>query len=76
MIECDPLTPATARSEMDEIDTTHTDDPVCPYCGCKQDDYWEVIGNKEDCDMFCDSCGKAFRVSVYTKHAFTTTKAT
>lgn len=33
-----------------------TNDPVCPYCGCEQGDFWEVSG--EDGEYKCGHCGR------------------
>jgi len=43
---------------MQEIDHEYTKEIVCPYCGFKFEDSWEVSG--DDGDITCDDCGKEF----------------
>jgi ribosomal protein L37AE/L43A len=47
------------------FETTHTDEPVCPYCGKVQPDAFEMgIGQLEwDGEHECGFCEREFRVS-------------
>ena len=41
-----------------EWDCRCTRDPVCPYCGEAQGDFWEVSSNSGETE--CGSCGRPF----------------
>ncbi len=57
-----------------EIDHRHTKEMICPYCGTKQSDVWEIVGHKEDGEAWCGSCSVKFRWSVHTTTTYTTSK--
>jgi|LGVF01.2.fsa_nt_gb uncharacterized Zn-finger protein len=39
----------------------YTDEIVCPYCGVKERDSWEVSPGEEDIgEIDCGSCNKTF----------------
>lgn len=47
-----------------------TNELVCPYCGYREDESWEI--RETDCDEFeCSSCGKAFMYSAEVRLEFT-----
>lgn len=47
-----------------EIDCRHTKEVVCPYCGKKFSDSWELAKAQDDeIQEDCDECGKKF---IYT----------
>lgn len=47
-----------------------TDELVCPYCGRREDESWEI--RETDCDEFeCSSCGKVFMYSAEVRLEFT-----
>ncbi len=62
---------------MDEsIDLNYTDEIVCPYCGYKFTDSWEIrmnehgdIGKHE-----CERCGKKFKAYRNIEITYTTEK--
>lgn len=61
-------------SAPDEWDCRGTDEPVCPYCGAEQGDFWEVSGNSEsDGEHECGSCSRKFTWSCVVSVAYTTT---
>ena len=41
---------------LDEMDYTHENEIVCPYCGEKENDSWEA---EDDGEIECD-CGETF----------------
>ena len=49
--------------EIDEIEYRCTDEIVCPHCGVKESDSWEVVPGEEDIgNIDCGSCFKIFAV--------------
>jgi len=47
--------------EMKEIDHEDTSEVVCPYCGHKQSDTWELTGGDDEEDTVnCGKCEKEF----------------
>lgn len=45
---------------MTEIDHEYTDEAVCPYCGYKYSDSWEL---SDEGTTECEECGKEFGFS-------------
>lgn len=38
--------------------------PKCPYCGCENEDAWELnLGDGEDGDVNCENCDKEYRIN-------------
>lgn len=64
----------TRREDEMDIDHEYTKHMICPYCGYKQRDVWEFIGNNEDGDTDCGGCDKPFRWSVHRTETYTTKK--
>ena len=60
---------------MSDIDTDYTDEIVCPYCGYKFMDSWEVGVGYEDGDTECDKCDGPFRWSRHISITYSTKKA-
>lgn len=54
-------------SVPDELDCSHADELVCPYCGHVDYDCWELTA--EDDETYCGSCGRTFR---YSRHVSVT----
>ena len=54
---------------IDKLDCSHTNEIICPYCGCEQSDSWEILrGDKHDgdtVDYSCDECEKDFVVEIH-----------
>jgi len=48
----------------------HSQEPICPYCGHQQRDFWEYSG--EDGDHDCDNCERRFRWSRHTDVTYNT----
>lgn len=46
---------------MKQIDTTGTDEIVCPHCGHEHGDSWEQ--SRDDGEFDCCECGRLFRYS-------------
>lgn len=42
---------------MDRINHRYTSDVVCPYCGTKVTDSWEL---EDEGEYFCDECDNEF----------------
>ena len=60
------------------IDTEYQTEPVCPYCGACDYDWWEDGDDLADGNSYersCGSCGEDYRCSVsIPSPRFTTTK--
>lgn len=56
---------AKEDEKVTEFDTDYTDDIICPYCGHKDRDSWEVDfgGMEGDTDVNCGACGEEFHAS-------------
>jgi len=50
-------------------DTTDTDEVICPHCGYKEDNSWEMQNDRYD----CDDCGGAFLLERDITVTYTTT---
>lgn len=56
---------------MSEHDTKYTDVLVCPYCGYKHRDTFEIDDAEEASKKsYCDSCGKTFAYATETRRTF------
>jgi DNA-directed RNA polymerase subunit RPC12/RpoP len=55
-----------------EIDSTCTDELVCPYCGHQESDSWEVY--PDDGVYKCGECEKEYTYSRYVSVTYTTKK--
>lgn len=53
----------------DELDCSHADELICPYCGEEQGDSWELQG--EDGEMACGSCCRSFGWSRHVSVSYT-----
>ena len=62
---------------ISEYDHWHTDEPVCPHCGDKMLDGWQVfdVGAEYVEGIECDSCGKEFNIERNTSISYTTKAA-
>jgi uncharacterized Zn-finger protein len=57
------------------VDTSYTDDPICPYCGKAQRDAWEIDlgpGYEGDGEMACGWCEREFYISRHVAISYTT----
>lgn len=58
-----------------DIDTSYTDEIICPYCGHEMDhdsDDITLDGNYEV--MYCNACEERFRYTTHHIYAFTSKK--
>jgi hypothetical protein len=55
--------------------TERTNVPVCPYCGRKDHNWWEWVGQAEGGEQTCGWCEREYRWSVRHCPEFTTTAA-
>lgn len=54
-------------------DCEYTNEIVCPHCGHKHSDSWEMEPKDEECTTTnCDSCGKSFSLCVQRSTTYTT----
>lgn len=53
------FSPTESSVPGEPIETSCTDDPVCPYCGHVHQDSWEWDGAEGE--HACDDCGEKFR---------------
>lgn len=55
-------------------DLEYQSEPVCPYCGNRERDAWEIDfgGMEGDTETDCGSCGRAYRVSRHVTIYYTT----
>ena len=57
---------------------TMTEKPVCPYCGEKQEDAWEIMSNLslessgDEGKQDCQACNKEFRLILEVEYSYTT----
>jgi hypothetical protein len=57
-----------------EYDCCATEEPICPYCGSAQGDFWEVSGNKDNSGEYdCGSCTRVFTWSCMVSVTYSTT---
>ena len=56
---------------MPEYDTDYTDEVVCPHCGHKHNDSWEI----EEGEYQCDECDGKFHVTINTTITYSTKPA-
>lgn len=56
----------------EEFDCDYTDEPVCPYCGEEQSDFWEMMD--DDGLVDCQECEKEFRYVRITEVHYCTEK--
>lgn len=66
-------------NDMDDLDTWHEDEVICPYCKATQSDSAEYmmgmgVGLEHDTFGRCDSCGKEFEVSIELEPTYSTYK--
>jgi len=56
------------------IDHMYTDEMVCPYCGCKQTDIYEIKGAYEEDEIRvdCQECEREFASCCLVSYSFTT----
>jgi DNA-directed RNA polymerase subunit RPC12/RpoP len=57
-----------------EIDTDYKDFIICPYCGEKHEDSWEIAMNDSEGEYECLNCGKKFKWEVHTITDYSTSK--
>lgn len=61
------------------IETELTDEPVCPWCGNEDADWWELGDKIQDgntVEVECDECGEPYDLEVVISYSFTSTKVT
>lgn len=59
------------------IDTEHTDNAICPYCGYEDPDAWDIdLGHQieGDGETDCPACSRAYSVSRHVTITYTTKK--
>lgn len=64
------------RNHYGDFDTEYTDEPVCPVCGCKQQDlfeYSDVLDDGEH-EMDCQNCSTQLLIETVVTTYFTTHK--
>ncbi|OAJ67729.1 hypothetical protein [Gluconobacter cerinus] len=64
-------------SEPTELDCLLNPEPVCPYCGHKDRDWWdssEPLADEDIVQMECGSCEREYTVSCSIEILFTTAK--
>ena len=60
----------------EEIDCDYTDEIVCPYCGYKHQDSWEMYDfGDESSDGVCGQCAERFSINISYTTSFSTEKA-
>jgi transcription elongation factor Elf1 len=60
---------------MEKFDTDYTRDPICPHCGHKQLNAWELFTDmEEDVEMDCGECDKPFICSRQVEVSYSTDK--
>jgi DNA-directed RNA polymerase subunit RPC12/RpoP len=59
---------------MSDIDTSYTENIICPYCGYEDHDSWEQGDGAEDFEGECGECGKTFSASRHITIRYSTQK--
>jgi hypothetical protein len=61
----------------DKIDTQYTNEPVCPYCGYKVSNSWELnMRDGDEIERECSYCSENFKIlCIVTVEYCTETKA-
>ena len=54
---------------MTKIDCEMQNEPTCPYCGCTEDEYWDV--SEGGTDLECGSCGRTYHCTKNVQTDFT-----
>ena len=57
-----------------KIDYNNTDDIVCPYCGWKNGDSWEIRFDGQTIKLDCDECNKEFECSAEDTRTYSSYK--
>ena len=55
----------------EEIDCEDTDNPVCPYCGIEDDEWYDPC---DDDEVTCGNCEKVYYIRVEVTYVFTSRK--
>jgi hypothetical protein len=61
----------------DPLDLKYNSEPVCPHCGCKKKDAWEINFGDDlegSTETTCDGCEEEFRVERNVEVTYTTSK--
>lgn len=59
------------------MDTERTNEPICPHCGHRERDAWEINfgpGMEGDTTVTCGSCGEDYFCSRQVDVSYTTSK--
>ena len=62
------------QSEAKEINSSYTDEIVCPYCGHEFLDSWEYDFDHGDIELDCYECGNKFTAYRDVDVTYCTTK--
>lgn len=56
------------------LDHEHTDEPVCPWCGYRMRDFWEISGihDEDNTRVECPECEQPYDSSCCITYSFTT----
>jgi DNA-directed RNA polymerase subunit RPC12/RpoP len=57
----------------EELETDFTSEIICPHCGAKYQDSWELNNNDGEKET-CIDCGKHFHLSVHFDVTYSTRK--
>ena len=58
-----------------EIDHEYTSNPICPHCGQKESDAWELhLGDGDQVEQECD-CGKSYIITCNVSVSYSTEKS-
>lgn len=55
-----------------ELDCSWQDDPICPYCGHKEGDSWEIDSSANK--LTCSECGKRYEIEQEFSRTFSSSK--
>jgi hypothetical protein len=63
-------------SSGESIDHDWTDEPVCPYCGGEDQDWWDGLGieveDGTEWEATCGYCGEQYKVQACITTTFST----
>ena len=61
---------------MEWHEHNHCPEPVCPHCGHKHRDAWDLSfdgGAEGECEIECGECGKDYIISRHVSVSYSTT---
>lgn len=69
------VTPVAESSKIGPLETTNTDEPVCPFCGREVDDAATLdLQDGDSCYVACVACDNEMCVTAHVRYSYSTSK--